>query len=68
MMGVIGPFVTNNSPILALVEAFYPTGIAITAAQGISLLDATMLDRILKGWRPNQFIEGRLSQFVSGDQ
>jgi hypothetical protein len=48
------------------VEALYPTGAAIAAAQGISLLDATLLDRLLKGWRPNQFVEGRLANFVSG--
>jgi hypothetical protein len=52
----------------AAVEAFYPTGAAIAAAQGISLLDATLLDRILKGWRPNQFVEGRLASFVTGDK
>jgi len=46
------------------VETLYPTGAAIAAAQGISLLDATLLDRVLKGWRPNHFIEGRLTEFV----
>jgi hypothetical protein len=51
-----------------LVEHFYPTGAAIAAAQGISALDATMLDRILKGWRPNHFVEGRLSAFVGSPQ
>jgi hypothetical protein len=51
----------------AAAEAFYPTGLAMAGAQGISLLDATMLDRIVRGWRPNHFIEGRLGQFVSGD-
>jgi hypothetical protein len=50
------------------VETFYPTGLAIAGAQGLNLLDATMLDRILKGWRPNHFVEGRLAQFVSSKQ
>jgi hypothetical protein len=49
----------------AAVETFYPTGGAIAAAQGLSLLDATLLDRILRGWRPNQFVEGRLASFVT---
>jgi hypothetical protein len=49
------------------VEAFYPSGLAMIAAQGLSLLDATMLDTIAKGWRPNHFVEGRLRQFVGGN-
>lgn len=48
----------------AAVESLYPTGVAITAAQGVSLLDATLLDRILKGWKPDQFVKGPLSKFV----
>ncbi len=51
----------------AAVESLYPTGFAIAGAQGLSLLDATMLDRILAGWRPSHFVEGRLGQFVSGE-
>jgi hypothetical protein len=47
------------------VESLYPTGAAITAAQGVSLFDATMLDKILKGWRPNQFVDDVLAPFVS---
>ena len=48
------------------VETLYPTGLAMAAAQGASLFDATLLDRVLKGWRPNQFVEGRLADFVRG--
>ena len=47
----------------AAVEAFYPTGLAMIAAQGLSLADATVLDRVLKGWKPNQFVNA-MSQFV----
>jgi hypothetical protein len=50
----------------AVVEAFYPTGLAMAGAQGLSLIDATMLDRILSGWRPNHFVEQRLRPFVDG--
>jgi hypothetical protein len=50
----------------AAVEVLYPTGTAMAAAQGISLFDATLLERVLRGWRPNQFVEARLSEFVSG--
>jgi hypothetical protein len=51
----------------AAVEALYPTGLAISAAQAYSLADATVLDKILKGWKPNQFVQGPMSQFVSKD-
>jgi hypothetical protein len=48
----------------AAVETFYPTGGAIMAAQGLSLVDATVLDRILKGWKPDQFVKGPMSDFL----
>src|SRR5258708_8157790 len=51
----------------AAVESFYPTGAAMAAAQGVSLVDATLLDKILRGWRPNQFVNGALSKFVGKD-
>jgi hypothetical protein len=49
------------------VETFFPTGAAIIAAQGVSLVDATVLDRIVKGWKPNQFVNGPLSKFVRSE-
>lgn len=48
----------------AAVEAFYPTGVAMFAAQGLSLADATVLDRILKGWKPDQFVKGPMLEFA----
>ena len=48
----------------AAVEALYPTGGAMLAAQGLGLADATVLDRILKGWKPDQFVKGPMSKFV----
>jgi hypothetical protein len=48
----------------AAIETLYPTGVAALASQGISLLDATLLDRVLKGWRPNHFVQGNLTDFV----
>lgn len=56
-----------TSGLAVAVEALYPTGAAIAAAQGLSFADATVLDRVLKGWKPNQFVEGPLSQFVGND-
>jgi len=52
----------------AAVEALYPTGTAMAAAQGLSLADATVLDKILKGWKPDQFVKGPMSRFVDGAQ
>lgn len=37
-------------------------GVGIEATAGA--LDAMMLDKLMKGWRPNQFIEGPLRRFV----
>jgi hypothetical protein len=48
----------------AAVEALYPTGAAMAAAQGLSLADATVLDRIARGWKPDQFVNGPMSDFV----
>lgn len=47
-------------------------GLATTPAAGIigglglNVLDSLLLDKIIKGWRPNQFIEGELRAFVQG--
>lgn len=32
--------------------------------QGAGILDALVMDRFLKGWRPNHFISGKLAPFV----
>lgn len=49
----------------AAVESIYPTGLAIAATQGLSFLDATLLDKILKSWKPDQLVNGEWSEFVS---
>jgi hypothetical protein len=38
----------------------------IVGGLGLSALDSLLLDKIIKGWRPNQFIEGDLRTFVQG--
>ncbi|WID97534.1 hypothetical protein QO058_04505 [Bosea vestrisii] len=51
----------------AAIDALYPASILGTAtAQGISALDAMLLDRLLKGWKPDRFVSGELSEFVRG--
>jgi hypothetical protein len=49
------------------VDSLLPTGgIATLTSIGYSLFDATILETIMKGWRPNQFIDNQLAPFVSG--
>ena len=40
-----------------------PVGAA--AGAGLGIFDGLILDRIVGGWRPNQFVEGPLSDFVT---
>jgi hypothetical protein len=46
-------------------EAFLPTGISTAAGISIGAGDTFLLDKMLKGWRPNQFVETRLRSFLS---
>jgi hypothetical protein len=46
-------------------EAFMPTGLSTAAGVSIGAGDTFLLDKILKGWRPNQFVETRLRSFLS---
>lgn len=50
---------------VALGLATTPTA-GILGGLGLSILDSLLLDKIIKGWRPNQFIEGDLREFVQG--
>jgi hypothetical protein len=49
-------------------EAVAPTGLSTIAGVGIGALDALYLDRFIKGWRPNHFIEAQYKDFVAGDR
>jgi hypothetical protein len=40
-------------------------GAAVTTA--LSASDTFLLDKLLKGWKPNQFIEGPLKQFLKDE-
>lgn len=48
---------------LALGLATTPVA-GVVGGLGLSVLDSLLLDKIVKGWRPNQFIEGELRHFV----
>jgi hypothetical protein len=45
-------------------EAVLPTGIGATTGFAVGALDALYLDRFIKGWRPNHFIEGPFREFT----
>jgi hypothetical protein len=45
-------------------DVAFPSGIGTMAGIGLGAFDNFVLDRILKGWRPNQFIEGPLTKFI----
>ncbi|MCE9648163.1 MAG: hypothetical protein K8R18_00940 [Parvibaculum sp.] len=46
------------------IETAVPSGIGISTSVGISALDTFLLDKLLKGWRPSQFVEGPLKSFT----
>jgi hypothetical protein len=48
-------------------EVVMPTGISTMAGIAIGAGDTFLLDKIVKGWRPNQFIENRMRSFVKGN-
>jgi hypothetical protein len=39
------------------IDAAYPTGLGTAAGISLSLGDTFLVDKIIKGWKPNQFIE-----------
>lgn len=45
-------------------DAVLPTGIGTSVGVTLGAIDAVVLDRLLKGWRPSQFVEKQLAPFV----
>jgi hypothetical protein len=39
-------------------------GAGVATGIGLSAADYFLLDRLLKGWKPNQFVEGSLRPFL----
>ena len=37
---------------------------AAAASLGLSILDSFLVDRLVKAWKPNQFVEGPLKEFI----
>ena len=51
-----------------IAEAIAPTGLGVPIGVGAGATDTFLLDRILRGWRPNQFIAGPYRKFVMPDE
>jgi hypothetical protein len=41
--------------------------VGMVAGAGLNTLDYFFLDKLVQGWKPNQFIEGQLRKFVAND-
>lgn len=51
----------------AAADLLLPTGgLGTAVGAGLGAIDSLLLDRLLKGWKPNQFVEGELHEFISG--
>jgi hypothetical protein len=46
------------------VDVIAPTGLGTLGGLGFSAVDGLVLDKVIKGWRPNHFIEGPYKEFV----
>lgn len=46
------------------VDATVAGGIGTAIGVAVSALDATIVDRLMRGWRPNQFVEGPLRGLI----
>jgi hypothetical protein len=49
-----------------IADTILPTGLGTIAGLSAGAADTLYLDRLIKGWRPNQFIEGPYLDFVRG--
>jgi hypothetical protein len=49
----------------AALEVLYPSGLGLAASAGLAATDQLLLDPLLRGWRPSQFVEGPLQKFGS---
>ncbi|MDH2341529.1 hypothetical protein [Bradyrhizobium sp. SSUT77] len=48
-----------------LADMFAPTGLGTAAGLTLGAADSLLVDKLLRGWRPSQFIEGPLKRFVN---
>jgi hypothetical protein len=57
-------FLLIESAVEALGRAFGTAMVGKAAGLGFSTADALLFDKLLKGWTPNQFVEGPLKKFL----
>jgi len=50
------------------VDAAAGTHIGAAGGLALSAVDGLLLDKLIKGWRPNQFVEGPLREFLRPSQ
>ncbi len=50
----------------AAVSAFADLGTGTVVGLGLTAFDALLIERLLGGWRPDQFVEGPYKQFLGG--
>lgn len=50
-----------------VLDAVGAKGVGTVAGITLSALDTFFLDRLLKGWKPHQFVEGPLRKFINRD-
>lgn len=50
-----------------LLDAFLPTGLGTATGLALGATDTFLLDQLVKGWRPNQFVEQKLIPFVGAE-
>ncbi len=48
-----------------VIDALGAGGVGTILGVGTSVVDSFLVDRLIKGWKPNQFIDGALRKFVS---
>jgi hypothetical protein len=52
---------------IAAAAAFSPVA-GTLAGLGLAAIDAFLIDQLLKGWRPDQFVDGSLTNFIEGQR
>jgi hypothetical protein len=51
----------------AIIDYFVTGGAATVGALALGAADTFLVDRMLKGWRPNQFVEKNLTPFLQSE-
>jgi hypothetical protein len=52
----------------AATDMMLPTGLGTAMGLALGAFDSLVLDNLLRGWRPNQFVDGPLAEWVGKPQ